>query len=288
MPFVHTASFRVRHYECDRDERVHPANYLRYMQEAAFEASARVGFTPARYVEIGYWWLAYETDIEYLAPLRYNDSFEIKTWVVDFRRVRSLRRYEFYRDGALIARASTDWVLIDMQTLQPATIPQEIIAAYAQGENVQPAPPRTKQLPQSAPPEEVFSMRRQAQWSEIDAAQHVNNAVYLNYVTDCCIQAQQVYGWSDRRLREAGVELVTRRHQIEYKAAITLGDDVAVSTWFSGIQPAAAVQHVIIKRVSDGKLVARVRALVACVHPSTRADVNFPPNFWDEFKAKTN
>lgn len=265
MTLVHTASFHARHYECDADEYVHPANYLRYMQEAAFEASAAVGFTPARYRQIGYWWLAYETDIRYVQPLRYGDSFAIRTWVVDFRRVRSLRNYEFYRDGVLVAQANTDWVLLDASTQQPASIPAEIITAYSRGEEVQPAPPREKQLPQSQIPAEAFTVRRAVQWSEIDAAQHVNNAVYLNYAQDCMVQARQGGAWSVAHMQDAGLKLITRRHQLEYKTAVALGDEIDVSTWVSDVQTDTAVQHVVIKRVSDGKLVTRVRGLIACI-----------------------
>ena len=106
MSYVHTVSFQVRHYECDAYGQVHYANYLRYMQEAAFAGSAAVGYGEARYSELGYQWLAYETSIEYLAPLTYGETFSVKTWVHDFRRVRSLRRYDFYRDDALVALAS--------------------------------------------------------------------------------------------------------------------------------------------------------------------------------------
>lgn len=279
MTYVHTVSFLARHYECDADEYVHPANYLRYMQEAAFEASAAVGFTPARYRHIGYWWLAYETDIHYLNPLRYNDTFEIKTWVVDFRRVRSLRNYEFYRDGELVVQANTDWVLLDVTTQQPASIPEEIITAYSRGEEVQPALARQKQLPQSPIPADIHTVRRVVQWSEIDAAQHVNNAVYLNYAQDCVIQAQQISGWSHARLRDLGLKLVTRRHQLEYKAAVTLGDEIDVSTWFSDVQAETAVQHVVIKRVADNKLVTRVRGLVGCIDRSTGETRRLPDGF---------
>jgi hypothetical protein len=40
MPLTHTRLFRVRHYECDIEGRLRAANYLRYMQEAAFTATA--------------------------------------------------------------------------------------------------------------------------------------------------------------------------------------------------------------------------------------------------------
>src|SRR5688572_567462 len=108
------------------------------MQEAAFDASSAVGWGFARYEAERLMWLAYETEIEYLQPLRYGDLVEVKTWVADWRRVRSLRQYEFRKPGedALVARGQTEWVLLDAKTVQPATIPPMIVEAYSGGDEM--------------------------------------------------------------------------------------------------------------------------------------------------------
>ena len=81
MPLIHERTFRVRHYECDTYGYVKHANYLNYMQEAAFDASAAAGYSMARYATMDRYWLVRETDIEYLHPLRYGDSVQVRTWV---------------------------------------------------------------------------------------------------------------------------------------------------------------------------------------------------------------
>src|SRR5512136_2963825 len=106
MLVTNTTRFRVRYVECDAYGHVNNANYLRYMQESAFDASAAVGYDVKRYDELGQYWLVRETEVEYVKPLKYGDEFEITTWVVDFRRVRSRRAYEFRLAGsaAIVAR----------------------------------------------------------------------------------------------------------------------------------------------------------------------------------------
>jgi acyl-CoA thioester hydrolase len=128
----HERSFRVRHYECDLYGHVNHANYLRYMQEAAFDASAAVGYSLETYQAMARYWLIRDTDVEYLSPLRFGDTVRVKTWVVDFRRVRSRRAYELYRenDGELVARAQTDWVFLETETNRPATVPPEMVTAF--------------------------------------------------------------------------------------------------------------------------------------------------------------
>ena len=130
MPHMHTSRFRVRHYECDAFGHVNNATYLRYMQEAAFNASTAAGYSPARYAEMNRQWLVRETDIEYLVPLRYGDSVEVKTWVADFQRVTSRRVYEFYRQGEPVAKAHTDWVFLELGAGRPAAILQELAEAF--------------------------------------------------------------------------------------------------------------------------------------------------------------
>ena len=95
MPAIFERSFRVRLYECDAYGHVNHANYLRYMQEAALDASAAVGYDKARYDAMEHFWLIMQTGITYLRPLQFNDTVIVKTWVSDFRRATSRRRYEF-------------------------------------------------------------------------------------------------------------------------------------------------------------------------------------------------
>src|SRR5690606_30982183 len=93
MPFTYSRTFRVRYYECDAYGHLNNANYLRYMQETAFDASAAAGYGLQAYEALGHFWLIRETDIEYRRPLRYDDTVTVTTWVANFRRARSQRVY---------------------------------------------------------------------------------------------------------------------------------------------------------------------------------------------------
>jgi acyl-CoA thioester hydrolase len=66
--------------------------------------------------------------IEYLAPAFAGDAITVLTWVADFRKVRSLRRYKFVRaeDQRVLAQGETDWVLVDASSGRPRGIPDEI------------------------------------------------------------------------------------------------------------------------------------------------------------------
>jgi acyl-CoA thioester hydrolase len=289
MPLIHQRTFRVRHYECDAYGHVNHANYLRYMQETALDASAAVGYDEARYLAMGTLWLIRETDIEYLRPLRYGDSVEVVTWVGDFRRVRSRRFYELRHTeaGELIAKANTDWVYLERQSERPIAVPQAMVDASAPpgvgDDSLIDSIPRKRFPPAPPPPPGIFTMRRTVEWRDIDTAQHVNNATYLNYIEECGILAARAVGWSIGRMRGEGFAIVARRHQIEYRQQAQLGEELAVSTYLSDIKRSTAVRHYIVTRAEDGALIAQARTLWVMVNLETNAPIRIPGEFLTDF-----
>ncbi len=287
MPATHIASFKVRHYECDALGHLNNANYVRYMEEAAFEASASVGYDKARYDAMGYLWLAYETEIEYLHPVVYGDTIEVKTWVGDFRRVRSRRFYEFRKVGEeeLVARASTDWVYLQAATERPTMVPQELISAFVPEGLGESAPARTRVPAPPLPPDGTFTQRRRVEWRDIDTARHVNNAVYFNYIEDCGMQVAVHYGWPLARSQAAGWAAVAREHHIEYKHPAVLDDEIEISTWVTANSRATADRFYNISRPHDGLLLAQARTRWVWIDLQTGRPIRIPADFISDFAA---
>ena len=287
MPLVHEHTFPIRFYECDAHGHVNNANYLRYMQEAAFAASAAAGYDFARYEEMGQSWLIRETEIEFLAPLVYGDTLTIKTWVDDFRRVRSRRRYEFYKNGetAPIARAHTDWIYLDTATNQPVAIPEHLKAAFFP-EGVPTQAGKRVPFPEPPPPPSgAFTATRRVEWRDIDEVGHVNNAVYLSYIEDAGLQVCCAYGWPIPRMAEAGFAIIPRKHHIEYLQPARIDDPLEIQTWVSGGRRSTATRHYAIHRARDGALLARVNTLYVWVSTETFRPIRIPGEFWQDFEA---
>ncbi len=252
MPLTLRRTFRVRYYECDPAGRLRPASLLRYMQETAFDASAAAGYGIARYEAMGRIWLVRETELEVLRLPGYGDRLAVTTWVADFRRVRSRRAYEFRlaESGEMIARATTDWVFLDRSTLRPALIPPEMKAAFFP-KGVPEAAPARRRFPQPPPPDGESRCRRRVQWSDLDQAGHVNNAVYLDYIEDCGVEL----------LTAEGLTLTARQHRIEYRQPALPGDELEIVAWFAEGPGEQRVRHTQIRRSSDGALLVRARAV---------------------------
>lgn len=281
MPPIHHESFQVRYWECNALGHLSSTNYFRWMQEAAFGASAAAGYDWPRYREMGFVWLARETDIKYVKPLKYGDKVDVRTWVLDFRRFRSRRAYEFVcaRTGQLAAQAVTDWVYVNAQTLQPATVPDEMQWAYSPDGLPKVVPPRERFPATPATPPDVFSITRQVEWHDIDMMWHVNNAVYLAYVEEAGARLAEAHGWSVERMTEEKSAILTQRHRIEYRQAARMGDELEISTWYSDAQRATALRHCLIRRAEDGELLVQAQVHCAWVDLRTGHHIGTPEDW---------
>jgi len=275
MPRTHERTFRVRHYECDAYDSVYYTNYLRYIQETAMDASAAAGFGAAWYASRGYAWVVYDTEIEFIGPLRYGDSVRVKTWVRNMRQALSKRAYELYRvgDDALVARAHTDWAFIDAATGKPARIVPEFREAFFP-DGPPPEGPRERFPAPPPPPPGAYAQRRRVEWRDIDPAQHVNNSVYLAYSEDCAVEASTACGWAPTRTREEGFSVEMARCRIEYRSPAVLADELVITTWLSDVGEGCAMRHFSIER--DAAVLSRALAEIRCVDCATNAPRPFP------------
>jgi acyl-CoA thioester hydrolase len=117
----------------DIDELGHAGNFhfVRWMQHAAVAHSAANGWPPERHYELGAGWVVRSHQITYLKPAFEGDELVITTWVGNIRPATSLRHYEIRRnDGALLARAETDWAFINYATQRPVRIPAAVADCF--------------------------------------------------------------------------------------------------------------------------------------------------------------
>jgi acyl-CoA thioester hydrolase len=111
----------------DGNGHVNNVVYVQWLQDAAVQHARASGCTQAC-AALGATWVVRTHHVEYLSPAFAGDSIRVLTWVADYRKVRSLRRYKLIRarDQKVVAQAETDWVLVDASTGRPRAIPEEI------------------------------------------------------------------------------------------------------------------------------------------------------------------
>jgi acyl-ACP thioesterase len=209
--------FRIRFDEAGPDGRLRTSSALRYAQDLAWQHSTERGFDRAWYDGHALTWLVRAANLEIRAAIAVGDTVIGTTEVVGFRRVWSRRRSTF-RDqaDALLATVDIDWVLLDGRGA-PTRIPPVFGEAFG-------APEATFQLGrvtlEPTPPSAVtraFTVRPQ----ELDPLDHVNNAIYADWLDEAVIAAGDV----------AATRAVPRTARLEYAAAAGPGETVESTVW---------------------------------------------------------
>jgi acyl-CoA thioester hydrolase len=124
---IYRYEFIVPESALDMNGHVNNVVYVQWMQDVAMLHSDAVGGTSAMH-EAGGTWVVHSHKVEYLRPAFAGEEVVALTWVVNFRRVRSVRGYKFYRksDNTLLAKGETEWVFVDSERGRPRKIPDEV------------------------------------------------------------------------------------------------------------------------------------------------------------------
>jgi acyl-CoA thioester hydrolase len=113
---------------------------------------------------------------------------------------------------------------------------------------------------------EHFEIQVRVSADDIDGQGHVNNVVYLRWAQDVAVAHWRTLAPNESR---DTVGWVVLRHEIDYKAAAFLDEELRVATWVGTREGLAFERHTEISRAADEKLLARARTLWVPINPET-------------------
>ena len=110
--------------------------------------------------------------------------------------------------------------------------------------------------------------------ADIDELGHVSNLVYLRWVLDVAMAHTRALGWDYAEYRALGAVFVVRRHEIDYVAQVTLGQELRAETWVDSWRMASCVRKTEL-RYQD-KVVARAATTWAMISFATGRPQRIP------------
>lgn len=115
----------------DINGHVNNIEYIRWMQMAAVLHSDARGCTRAT-AAAGATWVVRTHKIKYLRPAFAGEKLIVLTWVSNFRRVQSLRKYRIIRmkDRAVLVDGETEWVFVGAKTGRLRSIPPDVMSSF--------------------------------------------------------------------------------------------------------------------------------------------------------------
>jgi acyl-CoA thioester hydrolase len=128
---------------------------------------------------------------------------------------------------------------------------------------------------------EIFTQRFPVDAADIDELGHVNNVVYLRYAQDIAIAH-----WRSRadETMLSGFVWVVRRHEADYRAALTLGDEVEVRTWVDDApQGATWARFVEIRKAASDRPAVHIKSDWALLDAATRRVKRVPMEIVERF-----
>jgi len=221
VPGQCSSPYRVRFDEAAPDGRIRTSVLLRYAQDLAWYHSAYRGFTREWYRERGLTWLARAAEVTVEGDMRVGDEIVGTTQVVGWRRVWARRRTDFVdAGGTRLAWTNVDWLLLDARGA-PTRVPVDFDEHFWAPEATFPLGRVTLEAPPAdAPAATTIGVRPQ----ELDPMDHVNNAVYADWVDEAVIRAGA----------EPDVRAIPRTMRLEYARAVEAGASVLADVWRDG------------------------------------------------------
>ena len=124
---------RIELHEIDALRHVNNSNYVHYVEQAAVDAAAAVGWSLADQLAVGGRFRAVAHDLEYLEAALYGEVLSVMTWP-DALTADAIERRTWIRRGSAprpVLRATSRYAWVDTDTGDTRTMPEALRAALA-------------------------------------------------------------------------------------------------------------------------------------------------------------
>jgi acyl-CoA thioester hydrolase len=115
---------------------------------------------------------------------------------------------------------------------------------------------------------------------DIDEQNHVNNTVYLRWVQEVATAHWQAIASSEA---QESIGWVVLRHEIDYRAPASLGDDVVLRTWVGKAARLTFERFTEIRRSGDDQLLSKARTLWCPINAKNGRPVRVPAEVRQQF-----
>ena len=218
---IFEADYRVRFDEAGPDGSLRTSSYMRYAQDLAWRHSEALSFGRAWYAERSLTWLVRAAELAILADVPMGTTLTARTRVVGMRRVFARRRGEFrLPDGQLAGWVHTDWVMIDGRGAVTRIPP--IFGDMFGGDSIT---GQVGRLALPPTPDGASRHRFMVRPHELDPMDHVNNAVYLDWLEEAILAS----GGDGQG--PAAIAARPRHYRLEYPLAAAAGAEIETSAW---------------------------------------------------------
>ena len=118
--------------------------------------------------------------------------------------------------------------------------------------------------------------------ADLDERGHVSNLVYLRWILDTAEAHSVARGWGHPEYLALGALFVVRRHEIDYLAQVTAGQELVAETWVETWRAASCVRRTEIRR--DSTIVAQSATTWALISTTSGRPTRIPDHLRAPFE----
>ena len=124
-----------------------------------------------------------------------------------------------------------------------------------------------------------FDLKLTVQPEHIDILGHVNNVVYVAWMQDVATAHIEALGLGLKEYIELKHAMVAVEHQVQYRKAAMLDDEVILRTWFYDINALYSFRQYAFYRAKDNTLLFTGSTKWACIEIATGRPKRMSPTF---------
>ncbi len=167
-------------YQCDRYGNVRPLILMNELQGVADTHAEVLGCGRTYLIENNMAWVVTHYLVDIVEMPREAEELSFITWPSAHDGLRATRDFEVRgSDGRLMVRATSQWILIDMEQRRPLRL-EEKLATW----NIIPERAWDRSFEKFPDFETVKTHVFKCRFDDIDVNQHINNAVYAVWATE--------------------------------------------------------------------------------------------------------
>ncbi|BCA85074.1 acyl-ACP thioesterase [Enterococcus saigonensis] len=180
MAVKYTRTHEVSYYECDVNQTMTFPAMIGIAIKTSEEQSDALNRSTEFIHQFGLTWVItnYHFTIQRLPKV--GEIIQITTQAMEYNKYFCYRNFWFHdKKGNELLKIESVFVLMDIQNRKMTSVPEEIIAPF-ESEKIK----RIKRFPTIEKIEEGESLPYRVRFYDIDSNQHVNNAMYFNWMID--------------------------------------------------------------------------------------------------------
>ena len=229
--------YRIRSYEVDPAKRLKLFHLVNFMQDAAWINAAQMGVSVDQLMSAGMTWILSRMKLDIIRMPLYNENIRVLTWPSGYERYFAFRDFRVMDEaGVLIARATTTWLVLDLNS-RKLVLPSQFADLLKINGSIEAMPAASGRIKLPDPVENSYLV--EILDKDMDQNEHTNNAYYLQWMME----------------RVAAGKETLRQIDVLFKMESRAGDVIRVD---SGSGGEGTILHSIAREGSEELLVQAV------------------------------